>query len=144
MRRLLGIGRERPAVGDIAERAAPRAQVSQDHEGRGALAKALSDIGAGRFLAHRVEVVLAENLLDFVEARAGRGRAHADPPGLGKPLPRNDGDGDARLRPTLLFFRGRRHLFSMRRAMQRASSPPSSFVPAAMPSAEVWVTAKPG
>src|SRR6266704_5237864 len=86
MRGLLGIGRERPAVGDVAERAAPRAQVSQDHEGRGALAEALPDIGAGRFLAHRVEIVLAEDLFDFVKARAGGSGAHADPLGLGEAL----------------------------------------------------------
>src|SRR6266446_4922124 len=137
MLRLLRVGRERPAVGDVAERAAPRAQVPQDHEGRGALAEALSDIGAGRFLANGMEVVLAENLLDFVEARAGRGRAHADPPGLGEPLPRNDGDRDARLRLAFFLFDYRRH-FSMSSAMRSASARPISPARAEMPSAEVW------
>src|SRR2546426_9808725 len=139
MRRLLGIGRERPAVGDVAERAAPRAQVSQDLEGRVALAETLPDIGAGRFLAHRVEIVLGGVLLDFVKARAGRGRAHADPPGLGEPLPRNEGDVDARLRSAFFPFGRRRH-FSMSSTMRSASARPISPVPAAMPSAEVWVT----
>src|SRR5712692_219639 len=143
MRGLLGIGRERPAVGDVAERAAPRAQVSQDHEGRGALAEALPDMGAGRFLAHRVEIVLAEDLFDFVKARAGRGRAHADPLGLGEPLWRNDGDGDARLRLAFFLFGCRRH-FSMSSTIRSASARPISSVPAAMPSAEVWVTSRPG
>src|SRR4051812_30961572 len=32
MARLLGIGRKRPAVRDVAERAAPGADVAQDHE----------------------------------------------------------------------------------------------------------------
>ena len=58
---LLGIGRQRLAVRDVAERAAARAQVAEDHEGRGALAEALADVGAGRFLAHGVQAVLAQD-----------------------------------------------------------------------------------
>src|SRR6266571_481083 len=137
MRRLFGIGRERPAVGDVAERAAPRAQVSQDHEGRGALAEALPDIGAGRFLAHRVEIVLAEDLFDFVKARAGGSGAHADPLGLGEALRGYDRDRNARLRQAFLLFAERVHLRSISSAIREASASPSSSEPAVIPSAEV-------
>src|SRR5712691_1074851 len=142
MLRLLGIGRERPAVGDVAERAAPRAEVPEDHEGRGALAEALSDIGAGRLLANRVEIVLAEDLLDCVETRAGRGRAHPNPFGFRKPFLRHDRDRDARLRRASFLFSRRRH-FSMSSTIRSASARPSSSVPAATPSAEAWVTSRP-
>ena len=70
MQRFLGIGRKRPAVRDVAERAAARAQVAEDHESRRAFAETLADVGARRFLAHRMELVLAQDLLDFLEALA--------------------------------------------------------------------------
>ena len=70
VRGLLGIGRERPAVRDVAERAAARADVAEDHERRGALAEALADVRAGGFLAHRVQARVAQDALDLVEARA--------------------------------------------------------------------------
>ena len=54
--RFLRVGRQRLAVADVAEGAAPRAQVAEDHEGGRALAEALADVGAGGFLAHRVQV----------------------------------------------------------------------------------------
>src|SRR6185503_16724149 len=67
------------AVGDVAERAAARADVAQDHERRGAFAEALGDVRARRFLTHRVQLLVAQDALDVVEARVrGRG-AHADP-----------------------------------------------------------------
>ena len=68
--RLVGVERIGPAVADVAERAAPRALVAHDHEGRRALAEALADVRARRFLAHRVQLVLAQDLLDLVEAGA--------------------------------------------------------------------------
>jgi hypothetical protein len=61
-----------PAVADVAERAAPGALVAHDHEGRGALAEALADVRAGGFLADRVQLVLAQDLLDLVEAGGRR------------------------------------------------------------------------
>src|SRR5258708_13928220 len=91
--------------------------MAEDHKGRGALAEALADVGARGFLAHRVKIVLAEDLLDLVETRAGRGGAHADPLGLCQPFGRNDRDRNARLRHALLFFEGR-HL-SLSRAIRR-------------------------
>ena len=83
--RLLGIQRERPAVRHVAERAAARAQVAHDHEGGGAVAEALADVRAGRFLAHGVQLLLAQDLLDLGEALAAAG-AHADPLGLAQRL----------------------------------------------------------
>src|SRR5207244_1479585 len=94
--RLLGIGRQRLAVADVAERATPGAQVAEDHESRGALAEALADIGAGGFFAHGVQLVLAQDLFDLVEARGVAAGLDAYPRGL---LERrfygHDLDGDA-------------------------------------------------
>jgi hypothetical protein len=62
------------AMADVAERAAPRALVAHDHERRGAVAEALADVRAARLLAHRVQPVFAQDLLDLVEAaRRGAG-----------------------------------------------------------------------
>src|SRR5262249_33304330 len=141
---LLRIGGQRPAVGDVAERAAPRAQVAEDHEGRRAFAEALADVGTGGFLAHRVQILLAQDPLDLVEARAlGRG-PHADPLGLAQALDRRDRDRDARLGETLLLFRDFAHRDSSSRAMCAASALPMSSAFPAIPSAEVWVTWRPG
>ena len=80
--RLVGVERIGPAVADVAERAAPGALVAHDHEGRGALAEALADVRAGRFLADRVQLVLAQDLLDLVEAGGRRSGLDPDPVGL--------------------------------------------------------------
>src|SRR5258706_10213939 len=102
--RLVGVGRERPAVRDVAERTAPRADVAQDHEGRGALAEALADVRARGFLADGVQLLLAQDALDVVEARIGRGRAYADPGGLGQHV-RARHDPDRLLRALFLYAR---------------------------------------
>ena len=94
--RLVGVERLGPAVGDVAERAAARAQVAQDHEGRGALAEALADVRAGGFLAHRVQLLLAQDLLDLVEARPGAGARTRIQSGFFSALLRHDLDRDAR------------------------------------------------
>ena len=65
----IGIERIGPAVADIAERAAPGADVAHDHEGRGALAEALADIRARGFFAHGVQLVFAQNFLDLEKSR---------------------------------------------------------------------------
>src|SRR5665811_1049568 len=83
-------------VSHVAERAAPRAQIAQDHEGRGALAEALADIGARGFLAYGVQPGLAQEVLDFVEARAVGARLDPDPCGFLQALLRHDLDRDAR------------------------------------------------
>src|SRR5258708_39829702 len=67
--RLFAIERQRAAVADVAERAAARADIAHDHEGRRAFAEALADVRARRLLAHGVQVVLAQDLLDFATAR---------------------------------------------------------------------------
>src|SRR3954447_20269585 len=67
--RLFGIERQRPAVADIAERAAPRADVAHDHERGRALAEALADVRAGCLLANRVQPMLAQDALDLEVAR---------------------------------------------------------------------------
>ena len=77
--RLVRIQRVGPAVADVAERAAPRALVAHDHEGRRAVAETLADVRAGGLLAHGVQVVLAQDLLDLVEARTRRTGLHANP-----------------------------------------------------------------
>src|SRR5262249_47353862 len=79
MLRLLNVRRERTSVRDIAERTAPRADVAQDHEGRRALAEALGDVRARRFLAHGVQLLPAQNVLDLVETRVRARRPHPDP-----------------------------------------------------------------
>src|SRR2546428_4960513 len=93
--RLFRIGRKRPPVRDVAERAAPRADIAEDHEGRGALAEALGDVRAGGFLAHRVQFLLAQDALDRVKARIRPRGAHADPGRLGERLARHAPDRDA-------------------------------------------------
>src|SRR5258708_9924059 len=116
--------------------------MAEDHKGRGALAEALADVGARGFLAHRVKIVLAEDLLDLVETRAGRGGAHADPLGLCEPFGRNERDRNARLRHALLFFEGR-HL-SISRAIRRAAPAPPFPPPARTPRARGCVSPRPG
>jgi hypothetical protein len=80
--RLVRVERIGTAVADVAERAAAGALVAHDHEGRGALAEAFADVGAGRFFAHRHQVVGAQDVLDFVEAGGRRAGLDANPVGL--------------------------------------------------------------
>ncbi len=63
--------RLRLAVGHIAERAAPGADIAHDHEGRGAVAEALAEVRAHGLLADRAELALAQDLLDPTDAGAG-------------------------------------------------------------------------
>ena len=81
MARFIGIRRFRPAVTDIAERAAPRAQVAEDHECRRAFAETFADVRAGRFFANGMQLLRAQDVLDFLEARAVA-EAHANPVGF--------------------------------------------------------------
>ena len=67
--RLIGVERIGASVADIAKRAAPRALVAHDHEGCSTFAETLADVRARRFLAHGVQIVLAQDALDFVKAR---------------------------------------------------------------------------
>ena len=54
---LVAVQRLGPAGGDLAEIAAPRALVATDQEGRLTGFPTFEDVGAGRFLAHRVQIV---------------------------------------------------------------------------------------
>ena len=66
------IQRVRAAVAHIAKGAAAGALVTHDHEGGRALAKTLANVGAGgRLFTDRVQLVLAQDVLDLVKARAG-------------------------------------------------------------------------
>src|SRR3546814_8359244 len=70
MARLVGIQRIRPAVRNIAERAATCADVAHDHERRGALAEALAEVRTGRFLADRVQLGGAKDVHDARDFRS--------------------------------------------------------------------------
>ena len=76
--RLVVINGLGPALGHGAEAAAPGAQVTQHHEGRGLLVPALADVGALRALADGVQVQIAGQLLQVVEDLAA-GRAGLEP-----------------------------------------------------------------
>ena len=80
--RLVHIQRVGSAVAHVAERAAARALVAHDHECGRAVAKALADVGAARLFAHRHQLVLAQDVLDLVKARAAGAGLDADPVGL--------------------------------------------------------------
>jgi hypothetical protein len=59
---------------DVAEAAAARARVAEDHEGGGAALPAVADVRAGRLLAHRVQVVVGDLRLELAVLRpAGHG-----------------------------------------------------------------------
>ncbi len=64
-----------------AERAAARANLAEDHEGRGAVAEALVDVRATGLFADRDQAVLPQLGLEVLHRVAGRD-AHADPRGL--------------------------------------------------------------
>ena len=79
---LVHIQRIGSAMADIAKRAAARAFVAHDHEGSGAAAKAFADIGATGFFTHGVQIVFAQDALDFVKARIDAAGFDADPIGF--------------------------------------------------------------
>ena len=82
MPRLARIRRRRAPVGDIAKRAAPRAQLAQNHESGGAFAETFADIGTGGFFAYGIQLVLAQAAFDFLEARAAGTGLDPDPRGF--------------------------------------------------------------
>ena len=63
---------------DVAEAAAPRAGVAEDHERRGAALPALADVRAGGLLADRVEVLRLDQRLQLAVARPAGG-GHLEP-----------------------------------------------------------------
>ena len=105
--RLVDVQRVGPAVADVAKRASARAFVAHDHESGCALAKAFADVRAAGFFAHRIELVLAQDLLDLVKARARTAGLDADPVGFLEYFGAFDLDRNAR-------ELGRRLLFGQR------------------------------
>ena len=63
---------------DVAEAAAPRAGVAEDHEGRGAALPALADVRARGLLTDRVQVLRADQRAELAVALAAR-RRHLEP-----------------------------------------------------------------
>ena len=96
--RLIGVEGLGAAVADVAEGAAAGADVTHDHEGGRALAEAFVDVRARGFFADGVQLVLAQGVLDLVEAFCFDAGAQldADPLGLLEALGGHDLDGDAR------------------------------------------------
>src|SRR5438552_3616294 len=118
---LVRIRRERTAVRHIAEGAAPRADVAEDHEGRGAFAEAFGDVRARRFFAHRVQLLPPQDVLDLVEARVRARRTHADPRRLGQGrAARHDAD---RLRLAFFLYAAFTHARDSASRSRRASRP---------------------
>ena len=72
-----------PAVRHRAIRARARADVAEDHEGRGAVVPALADVGAPRFLADGVQAEIAQQVLQPEIVRGSGSCAFAEPGGLG-------------------------------------------------------------
>ena len=68
----------RLAGAHVAEAAAPRARVAEDHERRGAALPALADVRAGGLLADRVEVLVLDELRQLAVLRAA-GRRDLEP-----------------------------------------------------------------
>src|SRR6476469_2980574 len=66
--RLVRVRRLRAAMCDVAERAAPGAQVTQYHERCRTFAEALSDIRTRRLFANGMQVVFAQDVFDVLEA----------------------------------------------------------------------------
>ncbi len=67
-------GAARIAGGHRAEAAAAGADVAEEHHRRGAFAPALADVGAAGLFADRVEIELAEGLLEVMVGVAPRAR----------------------------------------------------------------------
>jgi hypothetical protein len=81
-----------------AEAAAARADVAEQHHGRGALAPALAHVRAAGLFADGVQVELAERLFERVE-RLASGGADLQPLGLGRVARLAHGGQLARARP---------------------------------------------
>src|SRR5207244_10276200 len=70
---------------DVAEAAAARAGVAEDHERRGAAVPTLADVRAGGLLADGVELVALDHALQLEVARSAR-RADLEPRRLALPI----------------------------------------------------------
>ena len=79
----------------IAEGAAARALVAHDHEGGSAFAKAFTNVGAAGFFADSDQLVLAQDVFDFVKPCGRRACFDANPFRLFQDFAWRDFDGDA-------------------------------------------------
>jgi hypothetical protein len=83
-------------MGHVAKRATPGANLSHDHEGGGAVAETLTQVGARSFFTYRMQVMLAQQVFNAHDIGAG-GRFGANPLGLALGIDGGlDFDGDAR------------------------------------------------
>ncbi len=82
--RFVPLNRTGLAFGDGAKSAAPGTNISQQHESRGALIPALSDVGTLRRFAHRVQAQPAGQFLQIVKVFAHRSFG-SEPVRLGLP-----------------------------------------------------------
>ena len=82
--RLVRVGGQRAAGGDVAEPARPRADVAEDHDRQRAAVPALADVRAARALAHGVQLELLDHRAQLEERRLGRQRG-PDPLGVAPP-----------------------------------------------------------
>lgn len=61
MLRFILIERIRPAVADITERATAGADITHDHEGRRAFSEALTQVRAGSFFTHGMQLLISQH-----------------------------------------------------------------------------------
>jgi len=83
------------AVAYVAEGAAARTQITQDHESGRSMAKAFPQIGAGSFFAHGMKLVVAQHLFELRDFRTV-GRFRPNPVRLFQRRLRHNLDRDAR------------------------------------------------
>lgn len=84
-------------MANITKWTATGAFVTHDHKGGRTLAKALTDVRAGGLFTNCVEIVLAQDPLDVIKARASRGCLDTNPVGFFKTLGRHNLDRDTRV-----------------------------------------------
>ena len=71
------INGSRSTMSNITKRAAPCANVAENHERRGSVTKALTQIWAGRFLADRIKAFFSQDFLETHDLRsAGKFRSN--------------------------------------------------------------------
>src|SRR5436190_8986660 len=127
--RLVRVRRLRAAMCDVAERAAPGAQVTQYHERCRAFAEALSDIRTRRLFANGMQVVFAQDVFDVLEALRVAD-AYPYPVGLFQALGWNNfyrrfAEGASCLGGALLFVDGISHEKVIEFAAVRANAAPT-------------------
>src|SRR5690606_8157441 len=121
--RLVGIQRRRVLRAlDVAEPAAPGADVPHHHDGGRPAAPALAHVGAEALLADGVQLQLLERLPDFLVGGAGR-EPHLEPFRLGLSPPAVAGRTEAN---QILRHRAPPHMCSVSPETANAASPTAS------------------